>query len=107
MPTYCYECTNKECKNYPDFEEFHSMSVLLDKCPECGGPTRKLINSMTPGVVELTGKEMVAKIKQDAKKLAKDVYSSEKSYANILGESKYQNLQQRIDNAKRDGRRKK
>ncbi len=32
MPTYDYEC--KECGH--KFEEFHSMSKKLKKCPECG-----------------------------------------------------------------------
>ncbi len=42
MPTYDYECS--ECGHM--FEEFHTMSKRLKKCPECGENTlERLIGS--------------------------------------------------------------
>ncbi len=42
MPTYDYECTN--CKH--KFEAFQKMTdALLEKCPECKGPVRRLIST--------------------------------------------------------------
>ena len=42
MPTYEYECLSSEKR----FEEFQSMTdEPLKKCPECGGPVRRLIGA--------------------------------------------------------------
>jgi len=42
MPTYEYECT----KSGKHFERMQSMSdEPLKKCPECGGPVRRLITA--------------------------------------------------------------
>lgn len=103
MPTYTYECSieNKE------FEEFHSITTVVEECPLCKEAGRKahkpkrLISGPTAGRVELTGHDLVAKTKSDARKLEKEIYSSESAYANLVGESTYQGLQNSIDKRKR------
>lgn len=45
MPTYLYECEN--CGR---FEEFQKISDSpLEKCPECGGKTKRIIGK--PGII--------------------------------------------------------
>jgi len=103
MPTYLYICEpqNKE------FEEMHSITTVLEKCPECEKNNlpehkpKRLICSATPGTVELYGQDLIDKVKSDAKQLKKDMGKSEKQYSNMLGESKYQSVQQRIDKQRR------
>jgi putative FmdB family regulatory protein len=41
MPTYDYECT--ECDH--TFESFHSIKENINKCPECGRKTNRLIGA--------------------------------------------------------------
>jgi putative FmdB family regulatory protein len=105
MPTYEYECPN-----HGIFEEYHSMSIKLEHCPQCkeGGTeqtVKRLISLGSRGVVELTGQELVDKLKGDAQQLKKDAAKSEKLYANLLGEDKMQNLQVRLDQQRKDKRR--
>jgi|SRR6185436_1200616 len=101
MPTYLYKCPI-----HNEFEEEHSIKIKLDFCPKCKEEGKdeikieRLINCMTIGVVELTGQDLVNKIKQDAKNLKEDASKNEKIYANLLGEDKYQNLQSQMDRRK-------
>lgn len=104
MPTYEYECPK-----HGIFEEFHSMSIKLEHCPECekAGETieiKRLISLGSRGIVELTGQDLIDKIKSDTKQLKKDAAKDEKIYANLLGEDKYQQLQTKMDQRKRAGR---
>jgi putative FmdB family regulatory protein len=106
MPTYLYEC-----QQHGEFEEFHSMSAVLKDCPKCveekidpPHEVKKLINCGTRGIVELTGHEFDAKLKEDIRQLKSDLPKSEKMYANFLGESKYQELQVSLDKGKRNRR---
>lgn len=98
MPTYLYECPD-----HGEFEEYHSMKDLVEDCPKCKDEgkepkkVKRLINSTTKGVVELTGQDLVNQIKSDAKKIQSDAAKDEKKYANILGESKYHELQTKMD----------
>lgn len=99
MPTYLYECPD-----HGEFEEYHSMSHLIEDCPKCQEEgkekvqkVKRLICSTSKGVVELTGQDLVDKVKADAKQLQKDAAKSEKLYANILGEDKYHQLQTKMD----------
>jgi putative FmdB family regulatory protein len=39
MPTYDYACT--KCDH--EFEEFHGMNEVVEKCPKCKGEVEKLI----------------------------------------------------------------
>ena len=102
MPTYLYKCPT-----HGEFEEEHSIKIKLEFCPKCntdGTPDVKierLINCVTKGVVELGGNELVEKIRADAKTLAKDAAKSEKVYANLLGEAKYESMQNQMDQRRR------
>jgi putative FmdB family regulatory protein len=106
MPTYLYECSV-----HGEFEEYHSMSKILQYCPKCEEAKlqpqklKQLINCLSIGTVELTGQDLVDKCKSDAQLIKKDAAAKEKVYANLLGEDKYQALQVRMDNQKRDHRR--
>jgi putative FmdB family regulatory protein len=101
MPTYEYECPN-----HGIFEEYHSISIKLEYCPQCKEAgkeqeIKRLISLGSKGVVELTGQDLVDKCKADAQVLKKDAAAKEKVYANLLGEQKYQDLQVRLDKQKR------
>lgn len=100
MPTYEFQC--KECKH--EWELFQSMSAPdPTECPECHKTdVLKLCSLGSKGVVELTGQDLVDKVKSDTQQLKKDAAKSEKLYANMLGEDKYHNLQTRMDRAKRE-----
>jgi hypothetical protein len=108
MPTYLYECPKTEDnEGHGEFEEYHSMSHKLEFCPKCKEegkgdvPVKRLINSTSVGVVALTGHEYVASIKSSAQQMKKEIYASEKRYANFLGDDVYQKLQTNIDNSKK------
>lgn len=103
MPTYLYEC-----ETHGEFEEYHSMSIVLEFCPKCQEEKvdppktiKKLINCGTKGVVELSGHELDAKLKDDIRQLKNELPKNEKMYANMLGEDKYQELQVSLDKGKR------
>lgn len=109
MITYEYLCVveNKE------FEAQHSIMTKLDDCPLCKAagrvahaPQRLISGGSGRGIVELTGHEKDAKFKEDVQKLKKEMHSSEKVYSNMVGDTKYQAAQQRIDNTKKLFRRK-
>lgn len=77
-----------------------------EKCPTCAATqVLRLCSLGSKGVVELTGTDLTDKIKADVKTLKADAAKSEKLYANMLGEDKYQALQVRLDNQKKNGRR--
>lgn len=102
MPTYDHECTNEECKH--EFEDFYSITKEPPTtCPKCQQETVKRVLSQggSRGVVELTGEELKAKLKDDVRQMKKDIYSSEKLYSNFLGESKMEQVQRRLDRQKR------
>lgn len=101
MPTYEHQCTDKECGH--EWEDIYSIVQDPPKvCPKCGKETAmRLISLGGKGVVELTGQDLVDKTKQDIKKLKQDMQSSDKVYANMLGESKYHDLQTKLDKRKR------
>ena|SRR5271170_181398 len=105
MPTYLYECPT-----HGEFEESHSITIKLETCPKCKGENvdppcelRRLINCSSKGTVELTGHELVAKMKDDVNQIKKDMASSEKVYSNMLGEANYENLQKKMDKNKKEG----
>jgi predicted nucleic acid-binding Zn ribbon protein len=99
MPTYLYLCeVNKE-----EFEEFHDMSEVIEECPICkakGLPShapKRLINCVSVGVVELTGQELINKLKEDGRKIKEESHKNANVYANLLGENKYHELQTKLD----------
>lgn len=103
MATFLYLC---EIDNQ-EFEEEHSIHIELEECSLCkekklpAHKPKKLINCMSRGVVELTGQELVDRTKEDVKKLKQEMHSNTNTYANMLGEDKYQVAQQNIDKYKR------
>lgn len=101
MPTYEYECPT-----HGEFEETHSIHTKLEHCPQCKEAgteqtVKRLISLGGKGVVELSGQELINKIKGDVTQLKKDAAKSDKVYANLLGESKYHDLQTRLDRRNR------
>ena len=100
MPVYDLECSN--CGHC--FEEYYYTTEEPSKtCPECNQETaQRVICSATKGVVVLYGKELIAKLQADGKKIAADAARDPKLYANLVGESTYENMQKSIDKRKRD-----
>jgi len=99
MPEYLYLC---EVSN-EEFETEHSIKIELEECLVCKKkelPTHKpkrLIAGKTLGVVDYTGHELMQKTKEDAAKLKKEVYGSEKGYSSVIGEQRYHDIQTRMD----------
>jgi putative FmdB family regulatory protein len=102
MPTYEHRCDT--CKH--EWEASYSIKVDPPKtCPSCQAETvTRLISLGGRGVVELTGQDLIDKVKADAQQLKKDAHAKEKVYANLLGEQKYHDLQTKMDRQKRERR---
>lgn len=100
MPDYEHRCDT--CKH--EWEETYSIKADPPKsCPECKAETvTRLISLGGRGVVELTGQDLVDKIKADGQALKREMHKSENIYANMLGHDKYENLQKQIDKNKRE-----
>lgn len=102
MALYEHICLNQECKH--EWEQEYSIKVDPPKiCPQCLQETAKrLISLGGKGVVQLEGNELVASVKQDAKRIEREASQNENSYSNLVGEKTYDGLQQRIDRQKRE-----
>lgn len=104
MPTYEFKHEIPECNHEWELE----LSIKAndpEECPECkakGNIIRLISGGSGRGIVELTGHDLIAKTKEDAQKFKQEVYSNEKTYANFIGESKYQSIQQGLDRGKRN-----
>ena len=95
---YEHICTDETCR----FEWTDEYSIKDDPpkiCPKCGKETamRLISGGSGKGIVELTGHELEVKTKEDIAKLKSEIYSSEKKYANFIGEERYHNLQKGLD----------
>jgi len=98
MPTYDFCHKTNECNH--EWEVFQSMSAPNPThCPKCNaeGNVVKLISLGGKGIVELYGNELVAKLKEDGKKLQREASTNSNTYANLLGEDRYQSLQTKMD----------
>lgn len=103
MPTYEHICTNTECNH--TWEDMYSIKTEPPKiCPKCNQETaqRVISGGSGRGTVELYGQELADKLKGDVQKLKQDAAKSEKVYANLLGDDKYQQLQTSMDKRKRN-----
>ena len=99
MAFYEHRC---DTCNYEWESEYSIKDNPPEICPKCQAKTvKRLISLGGKGVVELTGQDLVDKCKIDARQMKKDIAKDEKKYASMLGEDKYQQLQQRIDKQKR------
>lgn len=96
-----YEHICESCQH--EWEEEYSIKADPPKvCPKCGKETvKRLISLGGKGVVELTGYELVEKCKADAQQMKKDMAKNTNTYANMLGDSKYHELQTKMDRRKR------
>ena len=63
------------------------------------GKVKRLI-SICSGKVELSGFELKKHLKEEGRKLKEDMYRSEKTYSNMLGEDRYEQIQKHIDKQK-------
>lgn len=88
MPTYLHECL--KCTD--EFEDFYSTTAQIPPCPKCGGEAKRLICGTTKGKVELTGADWAAKVKGDTQQLKRDMRTNENLRANLVGESRYNQL---------------
>lgn len=99
MPTYEFLHQVDECKH--EWEEY--LSIVApdpEECPKCkvkGNILRLISGGSGKGMVELTGHELIDKVKSDTQKLKKDITKSDKLYSNLIGESKYHELQTKLD----------
>lgn len=103
MPTYLYLC-----EIHGEFEEEHSIKITLEDCSKCKADglipqkLKPLISGGSGrGIVELYGNDLITKCKEDAQKLKKDMHKSANTYANMLGETRYNDLQTKMDRQKR------
>ena|SRR5260221_325696 len=103
MPTYIYKCAINDV----EFEEFHSIMTKLEECPICKdkqlpshAPTRLIAGGSGRGIMG-DGDDYVNKVKTDTQRLNKEVYSNSNTYANILGENRYNDLQTKLDRKRR------
>jgi putative FmdB family regulatory protein len=96
--TYEYICEDESCKHEWEHEA-EINDPKLTHCPKCGKETAKRLISggSGRGIVEYTGHELIAKVKEDTQKLKRHVYSNENAYANVVGESKYQSNVKHIE----------
>ncbi len=111
MPTYTYICGKPiDDGGHGEFDEFHSIrdDAVLTECILCrkekdiATPVQRTISGGSGrGIVELTGRDLIDKTKADAEVFKRDVHRKENLYANVLGEAKYQSLQQRMDKNRR------
>ncbi len=111
MPTYEFKC-QAVLDGYPcahEWEEFLSIKAPdPEGCPKCkskGQVLRLISGGSGRGVVELTGQDLVDKVKTDIRNLKQDAAKSDKVYANLLGDDKYHKLQTQMDRQKKERRR--
>jgi len=98
MPTYEHTCHNPECKN--EWEDIYSIKTDPPKvCPKCNQETaqRVISGGSGKGIVNLTGQDLTDKLKSDASQIQREAARDEKKYANLLGESRYSEMQTKMD----------
>lgn len=101
MPEYEHKCTDEKCGH--EWESTYSINASPPTtCPKCNQETAKRFISLGgKGVVELSGQDLVDKLKSDAQQIKKDAAKSDKVYANLLGEDRYHSMQTKMDRRNR------
>jgi len=95
MPFYEHIC--ETCQHEWE-EEYSIKDDPPEFCPKCQAKTvKRLISLGGKGVVELYGQDLVDKCKADAQQMKKDIAKDANKYANFLGETKYHELQTKMD----------
>lgn len=89
MPEYEHICVAENCKN--EWCETYSIKADPPKvCPKCNQETAKRVISggSGRGIVELSGSEIAAKIKEDVREIKKKAANNENYMANLIGEDR-------------------
>lgn len=104
MPTYEYECHNKDCVG--EFEELHSSrdDAKLKYCPICAkegrgeqNPVDRLISGGSgKGIMNLTNKEFAATLGTERAKAHATARKSEAFAENFIG-SKYRGTMDKLN----------
>jgi putative FmdB family regulatory protein len=101
MPTY--EFLHRQCTHEWELE----LSIKApdpDVCPNCGGKediVRLISGGSGKGKVVLTGHELIQHIKDDAKRIEKEASQDANTYASLIGEERYHQIQTQLDRRKR------
>lgn len=91
MPFYDHFCSS--CNQ--EFEEFYSVTKDPPTvCSLCGseGTVKRLISDVVMGTVKLEGRELKEHITKEREKIRHQVKKDENLRANIVGESKYNEI---------------
>lgn len=102
MPTYVHICTDEKCNH--EWEDFYSITKDPPKiCPQCNQETaqRVISGGSGKGQMVLTDEEFKAGLKDEVRKIKKDMHSNANTYANFLGEDKYHQIQTQMDRRKK------
>jgi len=97
MPEYEHICENEKCQHA--WNDTYSIKADPPKiCPKCNMETAKrLISGGGHGKMILNDDEWKASLKDETRKLEKDIYSDSKKYANFIGEDRYHSIQSQMD----------
>lgn len=88
MPEYLHQCTNIDCNN-EWWDEYSIKDDPPEDCPKCGKKTARRLIAGCAGKVELFGRELIDKVKEETKQMKKELLTSEDKLANFVGEDKY------------------
>ena len=94
MPEYDHECYDCQYA-WQDMYSIHKDPPTI--CPKCGGKARRVILGVPAVKVTLNAQEMKEYIKEERKKVKKEVSQNENLKANIMGEESYHNTQNNIN----------
>jgi putative FmdB family regulatory protein len=90
----CFECGYK-------FDELIGTNEADPTiCPECKAEAVKRIPSIGHCKMELSGQDLVDYTKRDAQRIKQEAHKNENIYANLVGESKYNEVVKASDKAK-------
>jgi putative FmdB family regulatory protein len=88
MPIYEHQCEKCEYIWEDLFSSYKSPPP--EECPNCGEKgCIKRVPSWCAGKVELVGRERIAAMKSEGRKIAAEARNNENLRANLIGEEKY------------------